>query len=58
MFFLSDQEVTDALEMALRSFQDQEDVETDGEDETDGGRACDDDDDDDDEANSDANCDD
>ena len=58
MFFLSDQEVTDALEMALRSFQEQEGVETDGEDETDGGNECDDVDDDDDEANSDANCDD
>ena len=52
MFFLSDQEVTDALEMALRSFQEQESVEIDGEDETDGGNECDDVDDD--EANSDA----
>ena len=43
--FLWDQEVTDALEMAFRTFQDQGDVETDGDDETDAENECNDDDD-------------
>ena len=47
MFFLSDQDVTDALEIALRSFQEGGGVETDGENEIEGGNKCGDDDDDD-----------
>ena len=48
MFFLSDQDVTDALEIALRSFQEGGGVETDGENEIEGGNECGDDDDNDD----------